>query len=186
MSLIPADVFQNLANYCRNYIINAYNPTSSLAEPSGLRTSLMTKHKGLYVGIFSPKDEEICSEGILKEDLTDILDTGNLVCRKIFDALRAKNITESVFKTCQCNFALVKDIIYIMDSLDWNQAIDGIYMQWGQKYKGIYLPYQIKRMKVTKNVVMDRLCSWQCGIVSSCWKMPEGLTYKVVCDSLSL
>ena len=80
----------------------------------------------------------------------------------------------------------VHDVIYLQNPLDWDEDKNGIYFQWGQKYKGFYLPNQIKKINSEnkKIKVLDKLVCHEVGLISNLWRMPEGLVYKIVCDEI--
>ena len=85
--------------------------------------------------------------------------------------------------TAVFNFVIVWDVVFLKNSLGWDENEDGVHFQWGDEYKGLYLPYEIKQMKVPKTEVLNRLCSWETHVISNLWRLPEGRISRVVVDS---
>lgn len=172
-----------LANYVRSKIITTYDPATLFVEDPNLREQLKSPHKGLYVGVTSSTNEPMAREGFLKEGQTSVLDSADMVVSSLQSTFKKNDITIDKINTAIFHFSVVSDCVYMPDPTVWDDNNDGIYFMWGQKYPGLYLPYQIKSMNLPKFEIMDRLCSWECGIVSSAWKLPCGLVWKLICQS---
>jgi len=175
--------FIKLANHVRSRVTAAYDPAALFAEDPDLKKQLNTPHKGLYIGIISSTNEPLAREGFLKEEQTNALDSASIVVSSLQSAFEKNNITIDKIKTATFHFSVISDCVYMPDPSTWNENNDGIYFMWGQKYRGLYLPYQIKSMNLPKSEIMDRLCSWEAGVTSNLWKLPEGLCYRLICQS---
>jgi hypothetical protein len=73
---------------------------------------------------------------------------------------------------------------YIDDPLNWNEQSDGIGMQWGQKYRGFFLPDEVQKIKkenpkITKIDIMNKLCGHMLGLPCHLWRLPEGMCYRL-------
>jgi hypothetical protein len=152
------------------------------AEKSELHASLNIAHKGFYVGMVDAEGEEACRTGFLKES-QNICDSADIVVTNLHNDLKTQGISPSKIHTSSFHFTLVTDVRYISDPLSWDEEKDGVYFMWGQDYRGLYLPYQIKRMGIPKVKVLDRLCTWEAGVASNLWRLPCGLIWKIACQS---
>jgi len=172
-----------LASYVRSKIDLAIDPATLFTENPDLKEQMQTPHKGLYIGIVSSTNESLAREGFLKEGQTNVLDSTNIVVDNLWNTIKKNNVDVSKLKTSTFHFSIISDCIYMPDPTAWDENNDGIYFMWGQKYRGLYLSYQIKSMNLSKTEVLDRLCSWEIGIVSSVWKQPCGLVWRLVCQN---
>lgn len=141
-------------------------------------------HKGFYLGLLDSSDTEIARVGFLKDKQTNLVSSAALVLNDLKNILQLKNISRNQFNTCKIYCVAIQDCVYIADPLNWDVKTNGILFKWGQKYQGLYLPYQIARMKAHKIEIMDRLCSLECGLISNLWKLPEGLVYRLICSTI--
>jgi len=156
---------------------NSYSDTQ-------LRDLFNIPHKGFYIGILDSNGNDLLREGFLKESCPNVFDSANNIIDQIHDKDKEGQYDKKVFDN-RLYLTLVKDLQYIENPLDWDENNDGIFMMFGQKFKGLYLPYQIRRMNCPKKEVLDRLASWECGTVSSLWALPETLVSKILCDSFA-
>lgn len=185
MSNIPKIQLPKLLNYVRSKISHMYEPTSVFGEEKDLRSSLQIPHKGLYLGFVDSSGKEFLRDGFMEPHRQNILDSADQVISVVFPQLRTKSYTSSYFKTSLVHVCVVMDVIYIANPMGWNENEDGLFFQWGQKYKGMYLPYQIKNLNTHKIGVLDRLCGWEARVASNLWRSPEGLVWKIICSSVS-
>lgn len=180
--MLNRDQLNQLASYIRSSLIAKFDPAAIFAEPEG-QLSLQSPHKGFYVGIVDSSDNEMVRSGFLQEDLTNVKDSANIVIQNLYEELKQKNAGAAELKTATFHFCIISECAYMSDPLAWNENADGIYFMWGQKYKGLYLPYQIRRMNIAKIDLMDRLCSWEAGVASNLWRLQEGLCWRLACQS---
>lgn len=172
-----------LATYTRSRVVTMFDPAQIAVESEDLRKEMELPHRGFFVGIVDQNNKELCRSGFLKEDQRNIKDSTDLVIKNIFSELHNQNITADVIKKSTFHFTIVTECVYMPDPTIWNENTDGIYFMWGQKYKAMYLPYQIRRLNMSKIDIMDRLCAWEAGVVSNLWRLPEGLVWRLVCQS---
>lgn len=184
MSLSP-DLWTRVARYARNKLAGMFDPSHMFAEESDLREQMEIEHKGFYAGVVDSSENELIREGFLKDGQTNVLASLDVVLTNIHSALKVQGVTRPTIETSTLYFSLVKECLYIKNPLQWDESVDGICFQWGQRYKSLYLPYQINRSSSTKFEIMDRLCSWEAGVPSNLWRMPEGLCWRLICDSYS-
>lgn len=87
-------------------------------------------------------------------------------------------------KNLNINLCIIKDSIYLKNPLDWDMSKDGVCFQWGNRYIGYYMPYEVSKFKADKVRILDRLCSWktQPPVISSLWRVPEGMVYSIKVD----
>ena len=173
----------NITAYVRGKLAQSLDPTYMFVPPEGLDDNIA--HKGLYIGLINSSDKEICRSGFLKDKQTSVLNSLEIAIAEAVGLLKSKNITKPIVETSIIHISIIKDCIYITHPLEWDESSDGIGFQWGQKYKSVYMPYQIKNMSESKINIMDRLCSIEAGVPSNLWKLPEGLVYRLVCESFS-
>lgn len=176
-SLLP------LLSYIRSRIEYLYNPAMPFGEERGLREKSSMVHHGIYVLIESATGDTLAREGYLQNSMQNYMDSVDTILNTCFNTLKSKNISYNKFASSRVVLTIVKSIQYIPDSLSWDENEDGVYMQWGQKYKALYLPYQIQKMGLSKIDTLDRLCAWETGLASSLWRVPEMLIYRLKCLS---
>lgn len=180
---LPKDTWDKIGNAVKNQLLAKYEPTSL---PSFPKDRLLLDHKGFYVGLKNSANEELIRVGFMKESPTDILDSAFRVTQGLFNELQSQNIPLKFIRTSSFYCTLIWDVVFINNGLSWNENEDGIYFNWGDKYSGFYLPYQIQSMTATKVDIMNRLCSLEAKIPSNLWRLPEGLVHKLICDSYVL
>jgi len=72
------------------------------------------------------------------------------------------------------------------DPMDWILGKDGVAFQWGQigeRSSVFYTPLETRMLRCAKNDVLHRLCCWKAGVPSNLWRKPEGLVWKLTCES---
>lgn len=174
--------WRKVADYVRSSIGSQFDPGFML-KPDIEVTSLVHPHQGFYIGVETPSGEHIAREGFLKENLKNIKESLDIVSRNVYSALVSKGFSLSDVQTSTFYFTLVLSNYYISDPLNWDENADGIYFMWGQDYRALYLPYQIKKMNVSKVEILDRLCCHEAGVISNLWRVPEGLCFRIVAQS---
>ena len=179
--MIDKQVSGNLLNHIRSKVVAGFDPATMFVENKDLPNALQLVHKGFYIGILSSTNEEVIREGFLKEDLQNVLESANIVIENVIRRLKQKSIPLSQIHTSSFHLTIVSDVVYIQNPTHWDENKDGVYFQWGQNYKALYLPYQIKRMNIPKIEIMDRLCGWEAGLAANLWRKPEGLVWKMTC-----
>lgn len=171
---------EKLASYSKNYIISKFDPTFFVEI---LSDNFNLPHEGFYISIEKANGDLIAREGFLLKDQTDVLASLNNVCSKILPVINNQKISITDLKVCTFYFTLIHNHHYTSDPLNWNKDSDGVFFMWGQDYKGIYLPHQLKKMSYSKPEILDRLCCLECGLISNLWKTPEGLVFRLSCQS---
>ena len=178
--MIADKVWENLLSYVRHKIESSIDPTLVFVEPEGLKDSLNLPHKGFYIGIMNSSSEDILREGYLKEGLHNVFESTHTTIGNICKQLKNENIAVSQIQTGKIFLTVVSDVIYIQNPTHWDENKDGVYFQWGQNYKALYLPYQIKHMDLSKIEIMDRLCGWEAGLASNLWRKSSGLVFRML------
>lgn len=179
--MLSTEQWNKLSGYCREKVISELDP-SVIAMDRISRAELNIKHKGFYIGVIDPEDNELARSGFLKSS-ENIKDSAEISIKQTVENIRSLGIPISKLHTSSFFFTLVSDVVYLENPLSWNEESEGIYFQWGQDFKGFYLPYQIKRMGIDKVEILDRLCSWESGVASNLWRLPEGLCWSIKCSS---
>lgn len=180
--MLSAKQWDDLTNHCRSKLASLFDPAMPFAEQSDLHAALNMPHKGFYIGAVDAEGVDVCRAGFLKE-AANVCDSADVVTNNLFNDLKARNIPASKVHTSSFHFTLVTDVRYMADPLSWDEDTDGVYFMWGQDYRGLYLPYQIKRAGIPKVKVLDRLCTWEAGVASNLWRLPEGLVWRLACQS---
>lgn len=174
---------QDIRTYVRSKIENIYDPAVVFGEKQGLRDSLNSPHKGAYITVVLANEQEI-REGFL-QDAHNVLASVDQVISTLFHKLKDEGVSLSAFKSSTVYITLVEQVVYMPNPMSWDENKDGLFLQWGQKYKGMYLPHQIQKMNVSKIAILDRLCCWETGLAANLWRSECGLVFKLVCQSIS-
>lgn len=161
--------------YCKGRLSQKFDPSLPIAMEC---PKITEPHKGFYLGLSSSSNKDLAQSGFLKENLNDVNKSVENVIESFFAELRGKDINYNQIETGNLFLYLVKDVIYIPRPMDWDENKDGLYFMWGQKFRGLYLPYQIKLLSCSKVEVLDRLCGLS-GIINSAWRLPEGLVWAI-------
>ena len=183
---IADNVWTRLASLLKARLLAKYDPGILSPDASGLESKLEIQHQGCYISVYDSKNDKMARACFLTQGCQNILESTMQVLNALHTELEAKGVSHKKLSSSSYNFAVVWDLFFIENSLAWDANTDGIYLNWGDKYKGLYLPYEIRKMSVTKAEVLNRLCSWELGIPSNLWRLPEGMTYKISCDSYSI
>lgn len=175
--------WQMVATYVRNSVVAQFDPAFVNADPKlDALTTLKQPHQGFYIGLDTASGEKISRDGFLKEGQTSIYDSINMVIPSVVNSIKSKHLGLSDVQTGIFHFTLVINHHYLKDPLGWDENSDGVYFMWGQDYRGLFLPYEIKKMKVSKVEILDRLCA-SVNLISNLWQLPEGMIWKLVCSS---
>jgi hypothetical protein len=182
--MLSENQWNKISSYCRSKVVSLFDPAIIAVPDSKLRVETNMPHKGFYIGVVDPEGKELSRSGFLKES-QNIFDSADIAVQQTFNDLKLTGITISNVQTSTFFFTLVTDVIYMPDPMQWQEDSDGVYFMWGQDYRGLYLPYQIKRLGVSKVEVMDRLCTWEAGVCSNLWRLPCGLVWRLPCHTRS-
>lgn len=183
MKLTP-ELWKKLAIYVKSVLFSKRDPSTLVPELTKLDLEdLHRKHRGFYIGLQDSSQKDTALVGFMDEGLDNLGDSVKKVVDALDSEINAKQISISSMQTSVFYFTIINNIEFINNGLAWNENEDGIYFNWGDKYKGMYLPYQIKNMNIKKTEIMNRLVSYEAKIPSNLWRLPEGMTWKLVCDS---
>lgn len=186
LQYLDDDKLSRLAAYCKSRLVSTYDSATFVPIDDNLIADLTSPHKGFYIGVSDSAGQEVAREGFLKEGLGSVFETANIVGNNLSATLKSKNVTLDKIQTGTLYFTIVLDCVFIADPLAWDENSDGVYFMWGQNHRGLYLPYQIKKMNIPKIEIMDRLCSHEVGVVSSLWKLSESLVWVIKGQSFSI
>ena len=137
---------------------------------------IIEDHKGAFLALIDPADEIICEVEHLQDGLSDVTETVKILCQEVVK----KNLPKEEIEQCSINLCVVREAIYLKNPLEWDMDVDGVCFQWGNRFKGFYMPYEIARIGGDKIRILDRLCCHKCKIISSAWRLPEGLIFKIL------
>lgn len=179
------NLWNKIMNYTRSKLHYLYDKNSPFAEDPSLKIEFNIPHVGFYIGITSNTGDDIIREGFLHNNLGNIIDSCDVVVQNLFNNLKHKNIDHDKIATSTFHLTIINKIVPLKNPLQWDQKSDGIYGMWGERYKGLYLPYQIQRMNNTQVEIMDRLCAWELGIASNLWRVPECIVFRLQSQSYS-
>ena len=183
---IAEDSWLHLATLLKSRLLAKYDPGALIPDDGEIASRLEFQHRGFYISVYDSGGGKIARTGFFREGCTNVLHSAMQALAGLHSELEAKGISSKALPTSSYNFAAVWDLIFIENPLAWDVNVDGIYLTWGDKYKGLYLPCEIKRMSVTKPVILDRLCSFKLGIPANLWRLPECLSYRILADSYSI
>jgi len=183
---IADNVWNRLASILKARLLAKYDPGVLAPDASDLSSKLAIEHQGFYVSVYDSEGNKISRVGFLRSNCKNVLDSANQALDALYTELEAKGISHKKLPSSSYNFAVVWDLVFIENSLAWDANTDGVYLTWGDKYKGMYLPYEIKQMSTTKVEVLNRLCSFTMGLPSNLWKLPEMITYRILSDSYTI
>ena len=175
-------LWEKISSYARTKLDSFFDATVMVVIDPEIE-SMFYDHKGFYIGVVDSSNNCILREGFLQDRQANIKNSIDNVVSNLFSTCKQNNITREKLQTSTFYFYIVTDCIYLKDPLKWDENVDGIYFMWGQKFRGLYLPYQIKQLGLSKIDALDRLLSVEIGVISTLWRMPEGLVFKISCLS---
>lgn len=173
--------WQKVSDYTRESLLRIADP--SLPQTSVFPEALSVKHRGFFLGLISPKGDDIAREGFLFDDTNDLRGSVDRAIIAFAAALESQKIAMNAIQAGTLQLCLICEIVFIKEPLNWDDSKDGVYFSWGDRYKGLYLPYQIRRSDSTKIEIMEKLCSYQAHVPSNLWQYPCGMVYKLVAES---
>ena len=178
--MASTETMNELYTYCKARLAQKFDPSLpvSINIPS-----FDESHKGLYLGLLSSSNKDLASSGFLQDNQSNVNLSLDRVIESFFAELRGKGISYNQIETGTLFLYLVKEVEYLPRPTEWDENKDGVYFMWGQEFRGLYLPYQIKQLACSKMEVLDRLLSWNIGIISNLWKLPEGLCFALKMES---
>lgn len=183
---IAEDTWARLAILLKTRLLSKYDPGALTPDDGDISSKLEFQHRGFYISVYDSKKDKIARTGFLREGCTNVLHSAMQALDGLYSELEAKGVSSKKLPSSSYNFVVVWDLIFIGNPLTWDENLDGIYLNWGDRYKGMYLPCEIKQMSVTKPETLNRLCSWEMGIPSNLWRLPECMCRKILCDSYSI
>lgn len=173
-----------LVAFVRDQINRTYDPAHIGLKLEDVENDFVLPHKGFYIGLVDSSDADLARAGFMKDEQENLAQSAAKAVNDLSNILKLKAVSRNQFNTSKMFCVVIEDCIYIEDPLSWDQDRNGILFQWGQRYKGFYLPYQINRMKIHKVEILDRVCALECSLISNLWRVPEGLCYRLVCQTL--
>lgn len=179
MKVFSTEQNQNIALYVRNYVISELNQIEKPIFQNN-REEYDVLHDGFYIGITNKEGDNTGRVGFFRKNQTNLMNSVDCVIQELVFFVKEKIATDKEFNNSTLFFYLIKKCIIIKNPMEWDTTKDGIHFQFGNRYKGFYLPYQIRGFSQKES--MDRLCSLECGVPSNFWRMPEGLITKIECD----
>jgi len=183
---LSAENWHGLATLLKSQLLSKFDPATLVPPSSDLREKLNVSHKGFYVIVFDSSKSQLVRVGFLEDGQANLADSAAKVVEALYTELQAKGIPYRSLLSGSFNLVAVWDVVFINNGLAWSENEDGIYFAWGDRYKGMYLPVEIEQMSVTKHEIMNRLCSYEAGVPSNLWRLPEGMVHRLLCDSYIL
>lgn len=175
-----------LLNLTKSKLLAKFDPSVLVLVETDIEEKLNLKHKGFYLGLIKPNGDILHQTGFLQDGQTNILESSIKAIDAMYIELQAQGISGKSIPTASFSITVVWDVIFDNNGLAWNENEDGIYFSWGDRYTGMYLPYEIKAMNISKVEIMNRLCSYKTGTASNLWRLPEGMCSRLICDSYIL
>lgn len=167
--------------YIRDYLKQLFDSNSVI--DNSFWSNIDFPHKGVYIsGLFEKQNHKI---GFMNETTGKLQESFDLALNMMYDYMNSNKLNSTNLKLFKFNVTIIYDVVYIQDPMKWDDKKDGIYFQWGQKYKAFYLPYEIYTMNMDKVQILNYLCSTSAKVPANLWRMPEGLVFKIICESFS-
>jgi len=185
MKLAPEN-WNALATLLKSKLLAKFDPATLVPPDTDISKKLEMPHKGFYVVVFDSSKKQLVRVGFLEDEQSNLLASASKVVEALYTELQAKDIPYRSLLTGSFSLVAVWDVVFINNGLAWAENEDGIYFTWGDRYKGMYLPIEIQQMTVTKNEIMNRICSYQAGVPSNLWRLPEGMCSRIICDSYTI
>jgi len=134
-------------------------------------------HEGAFLALIEPSGEIITKIKALGK-ATSLTET----VKNLITQLKEKNIDN--IKNLNINLCVIKEVNYLKNPMEWDMNKDGVCFQWGDRYIGFYMPYEVARIGGDKIRILDRLCSWKTepAIFGSAWRLPEGIVHSLKVD----
>lgn len=140
-------------------------------------------HIGAYVVIYDKtRDEIVTKKGFLLTGQTIVRRSLDRVIKETFRDLTDRNISLPYIREQTFYVYIVTGLTYLADPIGGFKPECGVCFQWGQNYKGIYLPIEIKLLQdkgLHTGDIYDRLVCWECGLPANLWRLPEGLIWRM-------
>ena len=183
---LSKDIWNSFATLLKNKLVAKYDPTALVASDPDLSSKLQMPHKGFYITALDSSKEELSKVGFLKDEQTDLVASSHKVIEALYIELQTKGVSQQQLLTGSFNFTAIWDVVFTNNGINWNENEDGVTFEWGDRYKGMYLPWEIQEMTVSKVEIMNRLCSHIASVPSNLWRLPEGMCNRLICDSHSI
>jgi AMMECR1 domain-containing protein len=177
------ELWKTIDKYCRESIANRFNASNLI---STVLPTIEEPHHGFYIGLISASGKELGRGGVLRSVKANTLDLSADIkdaVDNLYQTLKSSHVDENTAKVSSVFLTVLRGFEYIEDPMKWDDSKDGVYFAWGEKYRAFYLPYQIRLMAVSKIETMDRLCSFEAHVPANLWRLPEGMVYKILCES---
>ncbi len=183
---IADNMWITLAEFLKARLLAKYDLGILSPEASELKSKLEILHHGCYISVYDNQKNKIARVGFLRQDCQNVLESFTQALEALHTELEAKGISHKKLPSSSYNFVVVWDLVFIENPLAWDVNVDGIYLNWGDKYKGLYLPYEINQMSTTQVEVLGNLCSFTLALPANLWKLPECISHRVLCDSYTI
>lgn len=178
------DYLNTLALFIKNQLLLSFNSNNeNLLFPTNAVNDYSCK--GLFFSVINTDETESAREGELFEK-ADLKNSVQSIVSKLSAKLKLIDYSYNKLQISNFRLTYVYDVIYLKNPLEWDENKDGVYFQWGQKYRGLFLPNQIKKIQGSKIDVLDRLLCHEIGLISNLWRMPEGLVFKIDCEQVTI
>jgi hypothetical protein len=175
----PTDLWQKVLRHVRQMLWSVYH-AESLPISEEVSSLLNVRHCGIFLNVENPEAYKSDRAGMLYADRTDGMASLLLIAKELHGALVKKGTTFEKLQTLKMWLTIVYGITPLRNAMEWDINRDGIYFQWGDKYRAFYLPHEMQGLR--QQDALDRLCAWEAGVPSSLWQLPEGLVLKMTCD----
>lgn len=180
---IDKKTWNKLLNHIRSKVLHLYDPSTEFKVEDNIASELQTDHQGFYIGVVDKNGNEITTVGFMQDGLDNVFQSADIVVQKLFNDLQKQKISRNDFRSFSVYLEVIRSCKYIINPLEWNEEKDGVYFMWGQKYSAICLPYQVKLRNKNKIDLMDQLVSWDTKLPSNFWRLPEGMCFRLRCES---
>jgi len=136
-------------------------------------------HQGAFLALFENSGKFLAESKKTEDKLTNLTETISF----LVDEMKKQDISKEQIRNGVFQLCVIRETHFLKNPLEWDIGTDGICFQWGNRYMGFFMPYEISRMGGDRVRILDRLCCYKCHVPSSLWRLPCGLVWKIVVDS---
>ncbi len=183
---LASEIWEPLSKILKDKLLAKYDPAVLVTPEKDLHSRMTVGHKGFYVTIFDSSKAKLIQVGFMEGDQTNVLDSGNRVVEAVYTEMQAQVISHRKLLTATFAYTCIWDVVQAKTGLAWDENNDGVHLAWGDRYKAMYLPIEIQQMSIPKTEIMNRLTTWGAKLPSNCWRLPEMIVHRLLCDSYTL
>lgn len=177
--MIDKNLWTKITGHIRQSVWALFNNQGTIKSEE-LKSVLQLNHVGFFISLESSTNSRPDRIGFLRKGQNDAYESMVNTIKQLYGFLCQNGKTENQFAISRLWTTIIYDVVPIRNPLEWEPGVDGVYLQFGDKYRGFYLPYETENLK--RQDVLDRLATWELNIPSDVWKLPEGIVFRIVSE----